>query len=262
MKKPKILFAAAMKTELQPLLTMLEATKVDTLLHVFPLYKGTYAHTEIYIVETFVGDMNASVSSLEAIKSINPDYVIKYGAVGGSYLESTAGDIVVPLGFFHRTAWITKMKNGQPTNDAAQWQSVFGELPYQVNSENLGGLPYYYPTDASLLTVAHTALTACSLPHVNAYVGGGNMWMFDKKLLDTVGETLLPPHAETKHFVSDMESYAIAHACYLMKKPFIGCYTIASNDYIDEPYNPDNVPMQMKQLIPYTKKIIDLLSTL
>jgi len=81
----KILFVGAMETELRPLLKALHATPVKKLLNVFPIYKATYKSIEVYIVETFVGDSNASIASVEAIKEVNPDYVIKYGCVGDSY---------------------------------------------------------------------------------------------------------------------------------------------------------------------------------
>ena len=143
---PKILIAGAMDTELLPLFKSLGKAKTHKLLNTFPLSKMSYKSLELFILKTYVGDVNASIAGFEAVRETNPDYVIKFGAVGGSYPESKAGDIIVPLGFFHRTSWITRNKmTQQPSNNASKWESVFGELPYQVNSSNLGGIPYYFP---------------------------------------------------------------------------------------------------------------------
>jgi hypothetical protein len=216
------------------------------------LYKGI----ELFIIKTFVGDVNASIAGFEAIKIINPDYVIKFGAVGGSYPESKAGDVIVPLGFFHRTSWITRNKMTQkPSSNASEWESVFGELPYQVNSDNLGGMPYYFPVSHQQQNVCKKTLLKLGLKSVSAYVGGGNMWMFSQEVLKNVASTMLPPTSTHHRFVSDMESYALAHACYLLKKPFIGCYVVASNDYLDEEYNPALVSSQMGRLVPYVLEL-------
>lgn len=253
----KVLIAGAMDTELQPLLKVLGKTRHYKLLNTFPLFKLNYKSIELFIIKTFVGDVNASIAGFSAIKEVNPDYVIKFGAVGGSYPESKSGDIIIPVGFFHRTSWITRNKTQRPSSDASEWQSVFGELPYQVNKSNLGGMPYYFSVPKYLQKTCKKSLQKLDMKYVTAYVGGGNMWMFEKKVLNNVAATMLPPSSAHKRFVSDMESYSLAHACYLTKKPFIGCYVVASNDYLDEEYNPSLVSAQMSGIVPY---VLDLAS--
>ena len=259
-KALRILFVGAMETELRPLLKELNATPIKRLVNVFPLYKAIHKSIEVSIVETFVGETNASIATLEALKEVNPDFVIKYGCVGGSYLESKSGDVIIPLGFFHRTSCITRTKEGTPTKDSSQWQSVFGELPHQVNSNNLGGLPYYFPVDKKYIDLSLRVIKELNMDAVGCYVGGGNMWAFSSDFLNNMAEIMLPTDTNDKRFVSDMESYSIAHACYVTKKPFLGCYAVASNDYIDEPYDPNRVPTQMERLVPYALKLVETLS--
>ncbi|MFA6446405.1 MAG: hypothetical protein WCW14_04135 [Candidatus Paceibacterota bacterium] len=258
-KTSRILFVGAMETELRPLLKEFNAVESKKLLNIFPLYKATYQSVEVFVVETFVGETNASIASLEAIKETNPDFVIKYGCVGGSYIESKNGDVIVPLGFFHRTSWITRTKEGTPTKDSSLWQSIFGELPHQVNSNNLGGLPYYFPVDKKYIDLSQRVLKELNIDVVGCYVGGGNMWAFSPEFLNNMAEVMLPKDTNDKMFVSDMESYSIAHACYVTKKPFLGCYAVASNDYTDEPYDPNRVPTQMERLVPYALKLVETL---
>jgi|SRR3989339_1066114 len=169
------------------------------------------------------------------------------------------GDVIVPLGFFHRTSWITRTKEGLPTDDSSLWQSVFGGLPYQVNSQNFGGLPYHFPVNDKLISACQNSLKELGINFVTAYVGGGNMWIFSKEFLENIAQTMLPKNSEHKRFVSDMESYSIAHACFVTKKPFIGYYSVASNDYTDEPYDPTEVPIQMERMVPYALKLVDSL---
>ena len=248
-----------MKTELRPLLKKLNARERKKLLNIFPLYKAAHKSVEVYVVETYVGETNASIATLEAIRDVNPDFVIKYGCVGGSYVESKNGDVIIPLGFFHRTSWITRTKEGTPTKDSSQWQSVFGELPHQVNSNNLGGLPYYFPVNKEHIDLSQKILKELNISAVDCYVGGGNMWAFSQEFLNNMAEVMLPSDKNDKRFVSDMESYSVAHACYVTKKPFLGCYAVASNDYTDEPYDPNRVSKQMERLVPYAFKLIETL---
>lgn len=259
-KTSKVLFAGAMETELRPLLKELNATESKKLLNIFPLYRASHKSVEIYVVETYVGETNASIATLETIRDVDPDFVIKYGCVGGSYAESKNGDVIVPLGFFHRTSWITRTKGGAPTKDSSQWQSVFGELPHQVNSNNLGGLPYYFPVSKEHIDISQKVLKELNIPAVNCYVGGGNMWAFSQEFLNNMAEVMLPSDNKDKKFVSDMESYSVAHACFITKKPFLGCYAVASNDYADEPYDPKRVPTQMERLVPYALRLVEVLS--
>lgn len=259
-KSLKVLFVGAMETELRPLLQELKATESKKLLNIFPLYKAAHKSVEIYVVETYVGETNASIATLEAIRDVNPDFVIKYGCVGGSYAESKNGDVIVPLGFFHRTSWITRTKEGTPTKDSSQWQSVFGELPHQVNSNNLGGLPYYFPVNKEHVAISQKVLKELNINAIDCYIGGGNMWAFSQEFLNNMADVMLPKDSSNKEFVSDMESYSIAHACYITKKPFLGCYAVASNDYTDEPYDPKRVPTQMERLVPYALRLVEVLS--
>jgi nucleoside phosphorylase len=252
----KILIVGAMDTELNPLLKFLHITKNQKLLDIFPLYIAEYQSIKLSIIKTYVGDVNASVAGFAAIQEINPDYVIKLGAVGGSYLASKAGDIIIPIGFFHRTSWITKRKSEQkPLDIASEWQSIFGNLSYQVNRENLGGIPYYFPVDKEIIKISEKILDLKKCKYTTAYVGGGNMWMFDQNVLNHVANCMLPEKTSHRRFVSDMESYSLAHACYLLHKPFTGCYVVASNDYLNEEYHPQLVSTQIQQMIPY---VLDL----
>ena len=255
-----VLIAGAMDTELNPLFKIVGKPKPHKLLDLFPLYKVSYKSLKLFIVQTFVGDVNASIAGFEAIRAVNPDCVIKFGAVGGSYPESKAGDIIVPIGFFHRTAWITRnKKTNKPSVNASEWQSIFGKLPYQVNSNNLGNIPYYFPVEQYLQDKCRKTLTKLDMNYISAYIGGGNIWMFSKKVLNNVAATMLPQSSKHKRFVSDMESYSLAHASYIAKKPFMGCYVVASNDYLDEEYNPSSVSNQLSRLVPY---VLDLVKSL
>jgi len=238
----RILLVGAMDTEIGSLKKEFKLKQTKKLSNVYPLYTNKN-NTQVSLVETFVGDLNASLASYLAIGEVKPDYVIKIGCVGGNSADIHRGDILLADGYFHSASWITRSKNGnKPTGDASVWQSVFGELPYQVNSHNLGERPYFFDADKKINSLLKKSLKSLKLQSQTAYIGGGNMWFFDVPFMKNVADTHLPAKAKHQRWVADMESYAIAHSCNIAKIPFAGLYVVSNSDYYDEPYVPESIP--------------------
>ncbi|OGV96777.1 hypothetical protein A2W24_01800 [Microgenomates group bacterium RBG_16_45_19] len=240
MRKAIILFVGAMEKELAGLNKYYHCHLSAKLQDQYPLF--TNKTKSVAILHTQVGETNAAIATTLAINAQRPDLVIKIGCVGGNSVGIHTGDIVVPIAYFHSAAWITRArKNNQPTSDASQWQSVFGEKPYQVNSGNLHGRPYIFYPDLKATKKLTAFLNKTRLTHTTAYIGGGNMWFFDKGFMRHVPRAQIPAKLITQRWVADMESYAIAHACYVHQVPFTGIYRVSNSDYYDEPYLPEKV---------------------
>lgn len=84
------------------------------------------------------------------------------------------------------------------------------------------------------------------IKHTSAYIGEGNMWFFDKKLMKQVASIHLPKDAPHHRWGADMESYAIAHTCHIYQVPFSGFYLVSNSDYYHEPYNPEDIATQFQ----------------
>lgn len=256
----RILFIGAMHTEVNSFINEYKCKFYSKIANLYPIYSARYKNHSIYLLQTFVGNTSSAIGTSLAISKINPDIVIKIGCVGGTSKGITYNDIIVPLGYFHSGAWITRSYiNNKPTPDSSKWQTVFGKEPYQVNKKNLGGLPYYFYPNIKLIRIYKELLKNLKIKYTEAFIGGGNIWYFDNKLMDHVRKYILP--IKNKKWCADMESYSIAYVCYIYKKPFIGFYFVASSDYEDkEGYNPENVDKQTKEtILPLTKKFIDKL---
>lgn len=261
----KILFVGAMDKEIRDLLKHLNCNEDSLLLGIYPFFIGEWKkdkkHISIGIVNTFVGDLNASVASVAAIQKYNPHYVFKIGCVGGNSAGVHKGEVILPSGYFHSASWITRSNtDNSPTSNASLWQSVFGDLPYQVNRENLGNIPYFFLPDKELLQKYEKLLKTKQVKHSSAYIGGGNMWFFDKKYMSNVAATQIPKKSPHNRWVADMESFAIAHACFILKKPFFGFYVVSNSDYYNEPYIPEDIAEMFGTIIVPT--ISDYLSLL
>lgn len=141
MNTPKtVLIIGAMETELRHLIAKLNAKPSTKLHNHYPTFTSQLSPTTtVHIVESYVGDLNASLSSTLALEAFQPNYVFKLGCIGGNSAGLHQNDIILPEGYFHSTSWITRSHHdNNPTSDSSLWQSVFGDLPYQVNSANLG----------------------------------------------------------------------------------------------------------------------------
>lgn len=245
MAKSKIMIIGAMDRELKTLLSFYKCLELAKLQGIYPTWRSNVERPfEITILQTHVGDVNASIATTLALTAYKPDYVFKIGCVGGSSSGLCTGDLIMPLGFFSTTSWITRSKvDNQTTSDASTWQSIFGNKPYQVNKKNLGGQPYYFEPDLSLIKQYKTYFRKRKQKLVSSYIGGGNMWFFDLGYARNASYSQIPGRREGRVWAADMESYAIAQACHVFKKPFMGFYRVSDNYFENEQYVPEKVNM-------------------
>lgn len=243
MSKPRILIIGAMDRELHDLLSFYGCSKSEKIRNIYPVWRSDVERRfEIVVLQTFVGDINASISTSLALSAYNPDYVFKIGCVGGGLGALHTGDIVMPLGFFSTSSWITRSNtDNNPTPDASVWQSVFGNKPYQVNSKNLGYQPYYFEPDVAICERYKDFFHNKNQKLTPCLIGGGNMWIFDLEYARNVAVAQIPDKSSEGVWAADMESYAIAQACHVFKKPFMGFYRVSDNYFEDEVYIPEIV---------------------
>ena len=253
------MFVGAMDREISGLIKYYSCKQTQTLLNNYPLFEST--DKKIKLIQTHVGDTNAALAVVSAIHETNPDFVLKIGCVGGNSAGVHSGDLIVPAGFFHSGSWITRSrKDNKPTGKASMWQSVFGDKPYQVNSQNLGEKPYIFYPDTQLNKKYQNYLNQNKIDFVTAYIGGGNMWFFDLPFMKQVLSTQVPGKLITTRWVADMESYSMANACNLLGKPFSGIYRVSNSDYYDEPYIPEKVAdLFVEDFVKKLSGFIDLL---
>jgi len=225
----RILILGAMDREIFGLRRALAARTEAPLLGTYPHW--TAADGSIDIVLTHVGDVDAAIAATAAIAMLTPSIVLKVGCVGGHTAGLHTGDVVIPARIFHSGAWIAR------TADAAGWQPVFGDLPFQVNRENLGGRDAVLRADDALTAAWAQQIAANGMHGVRAHIGSSNMWFFDQAHMLHVLHANLPEDP-VREWAADMESYAVARACAVAGVPFTGIYRAANSEYFAEPYEP------------------------
>ncbi len=237
----RVLFVGAMDREIDGLRAHFGCEPADPVHGAYPFWIVRERGLDIGIVQTHVGETSAAIATAEAIRRFSPACVFKLGCVGGHAEGVHTGDLVMPIAFFHSGAWITRRQDDNaPTANAAHWQSVFGDKPYQVNAENLGGRAHVLQPDPALTQRFADFAGARGYAPVRAYVGGSAMWFFDHAFMRHVLAAQVPD-ATTPAWVADMESYAVAQACAVCNTPFTGLYRVSNSDYYGEPYDPATV---------------------
>ena len=161
-----------------------------------------FPEDKVILQKSGIGKVNAAIQTVEMIRQFQPDCIISTGCAGGNGDDVNVQDVVVSTQLAYHDVYCGE----------AIGHSVYGQVQ---------GLPPRFEADPSLLEKA----LSLSLPkglkvHPGLIVTGD--WFVDTKdkMREIVGHF---PEAKAV----DMESCAIAQACYINKVPFISFRVIS-----------------------------------
>jgi adenosylhomocysteine nucleosidase len=159
--------------------------------------QSLFTSDDIIIQKSGIGKVNAAIQAVEMIHQFKPDVIISSGCAGGNGNDINIQDIVVSSKLaYHDVYCGTAIDN----------TTVYGQVQ---------GLPLFYEADPKLLD---KAVKTGAKPGL--IVTGD--WFVDSK--DKMREII--DHFPDAKAV-DMESAAIAQACYVNKVPFISFRVIS-----------------------------------
>ncbi len=159
---------------------------------------------KVHVQMSGIGKVNAALRAAQMIREYHPDVIISSGCAGGNGDDIQVQDVVASTELcYHDVYCGTAIDNS----------TVYGQVQ---------GLPARFPADPYLLQKARQ-LTVDDVPfsiHTGLIVTGD--WFVDskEKMREIVGHF---PQAKAV----DMESCAIAQACYLDKVPFLSFRVIS-----------------------------------
>ena len=155
-----------------------------------------FPEDKVILQKSGIGKVNAAIQTVEMIRQYKPDIIISSGCAGGNGDDINVQDVVVSTQLAYHDVYC----------GAAIGQSVYGQVQ---------GLPARFDADPHLLEVA---IKTGAKPGL--IVTGD--WFVDskEKMREIVGHF---PEAKAV----DMESAAIAQACYIYKVPFISFRVIS-----------------------------------
>ena len=157
-----------------------------------------FANSDVLVQKCGIGKVNAALGAQRMINDFHPDCIISSGCAGGNGDDINVQDIVVSSELCYHDVYC-----GLAIDNTTQYGQV-------------QGLPARYQADPYLLGKAE------SLPKVKAGLIVTGDWFVDskEKMREIIGHF---PEAKAV----DMESCAIAQACYINKVPFISFRVIS-----------------------------------
>lgn len=161
---------------------------------------GKLADKEILLMHSGIGKVNAAIGANNLINAFKPDVVVSSGCAGGADVNLEIGDVVV--------------------SSSCQYHDVY------CGPENLAGqiqgMPSEFPTTSELVEEAVSINeTATDTKVVAGKIATGDWFVDAVEKMKAIHATV--PDAKAV----DMESSAIAHACYIYNVPFVSFRVIS-----------------------------------
>lgn len=176
--------------------------------------EGMLAGNEVVLWQCGIGKVNAAVGTLRLIQEHHPDVILSTGLAGGIDKRLSVMDVVVGSQAVYHDVW-------------CGMGNEYGQVQ---------GLPARFDADARLLKVARATADG---PYVKeGMLCTGDQFITDKEALSVI-KSKFP-----EGLACEMESAAIAHACYMMQIPFMSIRVIS-----DTPGNTDNHQMQWDEFL-------------
>ena len=169
--------------------------------------RDMFPEEKVVVQKCGIGKVNAAIGATEMIRDHQPDMIVSTGCAGGYGPGVNVQDVVVSTELAYHDVYC----------GTAIGQSVYGQVQ---------GMPARFPADPKMLEAAQTLTANLSsfAPGISIHPGlivTGD-WFVDskEKMREIIGHF---PEARA----IDMESAAIAHACYRKGVPFISFRVIS-----------------------------------
>lgn len=175
---------------------------VTTIKKTYRYAVGMIGSNRVVLTKSGIGKVNAAVGTSELIREFQPDAVISTGCAGGIDKSLKVMDVVVSRETVHHDFVL--------------------EMGYERG--HIQGMPRYFEGDARLVSAAE------SLQDPSIHIGlicTGDQFITSHEALAKIKE------AFPAGLAVDMESVAIAQACYIYKVPFVSFRVISDTPGAD-----------------------------
>ncbi|MGM8214194.1 5'-methylthioadenosine/adenosylhomocysteine nucleosidase [Bacillaceae bacterium W0354] len=185
----------AMEQEVDALLSHMTVTEEITVANC-KFYKGKINKTEVVLLQSGIGKVNAALSTTILHERFKPSAVINTGSAGGTDIDLDVGDLVIGESVMHHDA------------DATAFGYEYGQIPQ---------MPHLFKSDEQMIQVAkETAKEVNKNIKVGVgTIGTGDSFMAEERRVKDVLERL--PFIKAL----EMEAASIAQVCYQYGTPFL-----------------------------------------
>ncbi|MCM3712731.1 5'-methylthioadenosine/S-adenosylhomocysteine nucleosidase [Alkalihalobacillus oceani] len=166
----------------------------DTTIAGCEFHQGKLDGTEVVLLKSGIGKVNAAVGTTLLIQLFEPTCIINTGSAGGFHEQLKVGDIVIS----------TEVRYNDV--EATVFGYEFGQVP---------GMPAYYTPDQRLVEVAQKAAEKVGIHAVTGLIVSGDSFMSDHQRVEELKQIFNHPYC------AEMEAGAIAQVCYQFGMPFV-----------------------------------------
>lgn len=190
----KIAIIGAMEEEVALLRSKLD--NLQTEVHAgFEYYTGQIEGTEIALLRSGIGKVNAAVSTTLLLQVYQPDYVINTGSAGGFHTDLNVGDVVISSSVCHHDV------------DVTPFGYALGQVP---------GLPACFMPDQHLVKAAQEAIEDLKeVVHMHGLIATGDRFMHKEDDVNATRENF------PEMIACEMEAAAVAQVCHSFSIPFV-----------------------------------------
>jgi adenosylhomocysteine nucleosidase len=156
---------------------------------------GFISGTEVILLKSGIGKVNAAVATTLLNQLYEPDYVINTGSAGGFHTNLNVGDVVISTEIRHHDV------------DVTVFDYEYGQVPQ---------MPAFFEPNAKLVEIAaKCAEQATDVQVVKGLIASGDSFMSDPARVEDVRSKFPDLYA------AEMEAAAIAQVCYQFDVPFV-----------------------------------------
>jgi len=161
----------------------------------YEYYRGQINETDIILLRSGIGKVNAAISTAVLLNNYHPDFVINTGSAGGFHTDLDVGDIVISSSVCHHDVDVT---------------------PFGYNLGQVPGMPSCFLPDENLVKAAQQSIEALGeVVHMHGLIATGDRFMHQP---DDVANTR---NNFPEMIACEMEAAAVAQACHTFDKPFV-----------------------------------------
>lgn len=190
----RIAIIGAMEEEVTLLRNKIENGEQQTVAG-FVLITGTLEGTEVVLLRSGIGKVNAAMSTTVLLERFSPDYIINTGSAGGLNPELSVGDVVISSEVRHHDV------------DVTAFGYEYGQVPQ---------LPPAFEADAKLIQIAEDSAGEIEgIQTVKGLITTGDSFMSDPDRVEFIKTKFNNLQAV------EMEAAAIAQVAYQFGIPFV-----------------------------------------
>ncbi len=193
MRLMRIGIIGAMEEEVELIRGKLE-NREDKAIAGCEFHQGTIDGTEIILLKSGIGKVNAAIGTTLLIELFEPDCIINTGSAGGINKELSVGNIVISTEVRYHDV------------DATVFGYEYGQVPQ---------MPAAYIPDSNLMEVAKIAAEKVGIHATFGLIVSGDSFMSDYERVNALHTRFHNP------FCTEMEAGAIAQVCHQFKLPFV-----------------------------------------